>query len=458
MVYTEFLSKKELLFKPVGFTPKDEINPILYPFQRDIVLWALKKGRACLFENCGLGKTPQQLEWAKHVSCKENAPVLIIAPLAVSEQTKELGDTLFDVPVTICNSQRDVKSGVNITNYEKLHRFTASEFSGVVLDESSILKNMAGATRNQIIDMFSKTPYRLACSATPSPNDYVELGNHSEFLGILSYSEMLSMFFVNDAKDGVQWRLKRHASERKFWEWVCSWAVMISKPSDLGYDQSGFDLPQIHYIEHKIPAEKKGFGFFIQEAATMDDRRTVRRETIEARCKYAADIINATDDQWVIWCAFDKESELLKKLIHNAVEISGHTEYDLRKKLMLGFAKGEVPRLVTKPKIAGFGMNWQVCHKMMFVGLSDSWEQFYQAVRRVWRFGQFQECECHIVIEEREGAVLKNIKRKELQSDKMLRNMITLTKDISKQEIIKDEDLQDINNYKIMEVPQWLSL
>ena len=456
MEYIEFLNKKELLFKPVGFSPKDSINPILYPYQKGITLWALKKGRACLFENCGLGKTPQQLEWAKHVSIKENTPVLIIAPLAVAEQTKILGDTIFNVPVTICESQRDNKNGVNITNYEKLHRFNACEFAGVVLDESSILKNMTGATRNQIIDMFSKTPYRLACSATPSPNDYIELGNHSEFLGIMTYSEMLSMFFVNDAKDGMQWRLKRHAEERKFWEWVCSWAIMLSKPSDLGYIQDGFDLPKIEYIEHKIPTKSKGFGFFTQEANTMDERRIVRRETIEERCHYAADIINATNDQWIIWCAFDKESKMLTKLIHGAVEISGQTEYDLRKRLMLGFSKGEVHRLVTKPKIAGFGMNWQVCNKIMFVGLSDSWEQFYQAVRRVWRFGQLRESECHIVIEEREGAVLKNIKRKEAQSERMLINMISLTKEITKQEIIKENSTSINKGQTIMQLPTWI--
>jgi hypothetical protein len=454
--YQKFLDKKELLFKPVGFEPTMKISSILYPFQRDITIWALRKGRACLFEDCGLGKTPQQLEWGKHISNKEKAPVLIVAPLAVAEQTKQLGDTLFNVPVTICESQKDVKKGVNITNYEKLHKFNGSSFCGIVLDESSILKNMSGKIRNQIIDMFSTTPYRLACSATPSPNDYMELGNHSEFLGIMTYSEMLSMFFINDSGDTGQWRLKKHAEERKFWEWVCSWAVMLSNPSDLGYKQEGFDLPELKYFEHKIPAKKSNFGFFINEAKTMDERRQIRRETIPERCNYAAELINKTNDQWLIWCGFNEESQLLTKLIKGAEEITGSTDYGLRKEIMLGFTNKKVKRLVTKPKIAGFGMNWQNCNKMVFVGLSDSWEQLYQAIRRVWRFGQTEITECHIVIEEREGAVLKNIKRKDDQAKHMMKNILTQTKDIVKQEInnkiIKKEQI------KIkMKLPLWMN-
>jgi hypothetical protein len=456
MTYQEFLNKKELLFKPVGFEPTMKISPILYPFQKDITTWALKKGRACLFEDCGLGKTPQQLEWAKHISKKENSPVLIIAPLAVAEQTKLLGDKTFNVPVNICESQSDVKNGVNITNYEKSHKFRSSEFCGVVLDESSILKNMTGSTRNQIIDMFSKTPYRLACSATPSPNDYIELGNHSEFLGIMTYSEMLSMFFVNDANDTGQWRLKRHAEETKFWEWICSWSVMLSNPSDLGYVQNGFVLPKLNYFEHKIPAKKSNYGFFINEAKSMDERRQVRRETIQERCEYAANLINNSNDQWLIWCGFNEESQLLTKLIKGAKEVAGSTEYELRKQLMLGFSSKEVLRLVTKPKIAGFGMNWQNCNNMAFVGLSDSWEQFYQATRRVWRFGQKKEVNCHIIIEEREGAVLKNIKRKDLQAQHMMQNIIALTKDITKQEI-NNKVIEKTQSKIQMKLPLWMN-
>jgi superfamily II DNA or RNA helicase len=455
MDYSEFVKNKQLLFNPVGFDPIDKLNDKLFQFQKDIVSWALRKGRACLFEDCGLGKTPQQLEWARQVILHENKPVLIVAPLAVAQQTQQEGDK-FDIPVHICESQDDIEKGINITNYEKLHKFTGNKFAGVVLDESSILKNMAGKIRNQIIDMFRGVPYRLACTATPAPNDYMELGNHAEFLGIMTYSEMLSMFFVNDSGDTGQWRLKKHANEQEFWKWLCSWVVMLSKPSDLGYIQEGFDLPELKYIEHKLPAVKRNYGLFSMEAKTMEERRRVRKETIEARCKKAAEIINQTDDQWVIWCGLNEESHLLSKLIENAKEVSGSTKYSIRAELMLDFKEGKVPRLVTKPSIAGFGMNWQNCNKMAFVGLSDSWEQLYQATRRIWRFGQSKPVEAHIIIEEREGAVLENIKRKDKQAQYMIKNMIHYTKDITRQEIGKKHSSV---NYKIkreMELPQWI--
>lgn len=452
--YQTFLEQKELLFKPVGFNPTDKINSMLFPFQKDIVIWALKKGRACLFEDCGLGKTPQQLEWAKHISKKENAPILIVAPLAVSQQTKSEG-IKFGIKVNICSGQSNIKSGINITNYEKLHKFNSSEFCGVVLDESSILKNMSGSTRNEIIDMFCNTPYRLACSATPSPNDYMELGNHSEFLGIMSYSEMLSMFFINDSGDVGQWRLKKHANEIKFWQWLCSWAVMLSKPSDLGYIQDGFNLPPIKYIEHKLPAIRNGSGFFIMEAQTLDERRKVRKETIQIRCEKAAELINKTKDQWIIWCGLNEESRILTSLIEGAEEITGDTDLEIRIKKMTEFTKGNILRLVTKPRICGFGMNWQNCHKMAFVGLSDSWESFYQAVRRIWRFGQINSVDVHIVIEEREGSVLKNIKRKDNQAKHMIQNMIQQTKDITKQEVQGISQIIEKEKQKII-LPSWI--
>jgi hypothetical protein len=455
MEYQEFLEQKELIFHPVGFEPVKPLNEWLFPFQKDIVLWALKKGRACLFEDCGLGKTIQQLEWAHQIVLHEKGSVLIVAPLAVSQQTIQEGQK-FGIKVHLCHSQSDVKKGINITNYEKLHKFVGSEFAGVVLDESSILKNMAGMIRNQVIEMFQSTPYRLACSATPSPNDYMELGNHAEFLGVMGYSEMLSMFFVNDSGDTGQWRLKKHAEERKFWEWVCSWAVMLSNPSDLGYDQKGFDLPLLNYIEHKLKSKKSNYGFFSMEVQTMEDRRRVRKETIQERCEFAAKLINESNEQWVIWCGLNEESQLLTKLINGAEEVAGATETDLREKRMLGFSSGKVYRLVTKPKIAGFGMNWQNCHNMAFVGLSDSWEQLYQATRRIWRFGQEYPVDCHIIIEEREGAVLSNIKRKDKQAQHMIKNMILHTQDIVKQELQKEEIQIELPKIK-MKLPSWMN-
>jgi superfamily II DNA or RNA helicase len=453
--YKEFLQQKGLIFHPIGFdVSENDINPMLFPFQRDIVRWALKKGRACLFEDCGLGKTAQQLEWAYHISKREKGSVLIVAPLAVAEQTVEEGKK-FRVAVNLCESQSDVKKGINITNYEKLHRFEGNAFCGVVLDESSILKNMAGATRNQIIQMFTQTPYRLACSATPSPNDYMELGNHSEFLGVMTYSEMLSMFFVNDSGDVGQWRLKKHANEQEFWKWLCSWAVMLSKPSDLEYKQDGFDLPALKYINHVLPALSNGWGFFITEAETLQERRNVRQETIELRCKKAAELVNNTDDQWVIWCGLNEESRQLSLLIQDGYEISGSTKMERRKELMLGFKDRKYKRLVTKPSIAGFGMNWQNCHKTIFVGLNDSWEQLYQATRRIWRFGQTHPVEAHIVIEEREGNVLRNIQRKDQQAVHMIQQMVNNTKDITKQEI-QQKAIKIQEEQLLMKLPLWI--
>jgi len=450
--YQKFIKEKEIKFNNVGFTPTEPLNEYLFPFQKTTVLWALKKGRACFFEDCGLGKTIQQLEWAYHVYKKENAPVLIVAPLAVSEQTKEEGKK-FGYSVNICNSQSDVIVGINITNYEKLHKFQGTAFCGVVLDESSILKNMQGKLRNQIIDMFSKTTYRLACTATPSPNDFMELGNHSAFLGIMSYSEMLSMFFINDTGNVGKWRLKKYAKEVEFWKWVSNWAIMITNPSDIGYTQTGFSLPKIHFIEKKIKSNDiEGNALFFQEVQTLQERRDIRKKTIKTRCALAADIVNKTEDQWLIWCGLNDESKLLTKLIYDAEEVAGSTPYDLRKKRLLGFANKDVKRLVTKPSIAGFGMNWQQCNKMIFVGLNDSWELFYQAIRRIWRFGQKRDVYVYIIIDEREGTVLNNIKRKQKQAEHMIEQMLAITNSTNKKEVDKA-----IQKEELIKLPKWIN-
>ena len=452
--YKEYIKRKEILFSPIGFEPT-EINPILFPFQKDITKWAVRKGRACLFEDCGLGKTFQQLEWLKQITQKEKEPGLIVAPLAVSEQTKNEGKKL-NINVNICQNKSDIKKGINITNYEKLHKFNGNDFRGVVLDESSILKNMSGTIRNQIINMFNNTPYKLACTATPSPNDYMELGNHAEFLGIMTYSEMLSMFFINDSGNTGKWRLKKHANEDKFWKWLCSWAVMLTKPSDLGYEQDGFDLSNLHYFEHMLKSDyTNSKGFFTLEANTLDERRKIRKETITLRCEKAAKIVNKINEQCLIWCGLNDESALLSKLIKDSKEINGSTDYDLRKKWMLEFANKKIKRLITKPSIAGFGMNWQNCNNAIFVGLNDSWEQFYQAVRRIYRFGQKKDVNIHIILEEREGSILKNIQRKDSQANYMVKSMLKHTKEITKQEIKSKKICKEQELKKIL-IPNWI--
>lgn len=458
MEYKKFLEKKLSFKKDSGFViPEKNLNSGLLPFQKACVSWALKKGRAALFEDCGLGKTVQQLEWAHQVYKKTNKPILILAPLAVSLQTKREGEK-FGIKVLVCESQKDVVNGINITNYEKLHKFEP-DFSGIVIDESSILKAFSGKTRNQIIEFSQNIPYRLACTATPAPNDFEELGNHAEFLGICTRAEMLSMFFINDTANCGTWRLKGHVEDNVFWEWMSQWTIMISKPSDIGFDDNGFILPEIRYFEHIVPAiEKPKLGFFHSATKrSLMDRKRIRQQTIPIRTDKAAEIINKDRDMWVVWCGLNKESEMLSQKIEKCHEITGSQDETIKSKLMIDFALGNIKRVVTKSRIAGRGMNWQICHKAAFVGLSDSWEDLYQAIRRIYRFGQKKEVEIHIFLEERELTVLENIKRKELNAQKMIQNLIRYMKEFTKRELGKENGKDKLYlPRKDMVLPIWL--
>ena len=428
--YKDFIDNKAISALHTDSIQKDvsELNPMLYSFQRDIVRWALAKGRAAIFADCGLGKTAIQLEWANQIIKAYGGMVLILAPIAVASQTVYEG-MKFGILVNLCETADDLKQGINITNYEKLSKFKGTVFSGVVLDESSILKSFSGKTRNQIIDFFSSTPFRLACTATPAPNDYMELGNHAEFLGIMSYTEMLAMFFVHDGGQTSKWRLKGHA-EDVFWEWMGSWAVVMESPQNLGYDIAGYDLPELRI--HEIIADGNET---ITESMTLTQRRQARKETLAQRCKAAADLVNNSSEQWLIWCDLNLESETLHKMIESSVEVKGSDKNTDKLNRMMGFSIGAYRSLVTKPSIAGFGMNWQHCHNMIFVGLSDSYEQYYQAVRRCWRFGQTDPVDVYVVISAKEGAVKDNIIRKEADSMKMRAAMIEQTKEITKKEL-----------------------
>lgn len=435
MEYNEFLKKKIIQHQPVGFDVSlDELNPMLFDWQKVLVRWALYKGRAALFEDCGLGKTPQQLEWAYQVNQRTGRDILILAPLAVSKQTKREG-LKFGISVNICSTQDDVAPGINITNYEKLHNFNPGRFIGVVLDESSILKNFTGKIRNQIISAFRETPYKLCCTATPSPNDFSELGNTSDFLGVMTMPEMLSMFFINDTSKTGTWRLKGHVKDNLFWQWICLWAVMIQKPSDIGFEDNGFILPSLNMYEHKVKYNGKITSLFVDEAMTLHERREARKGSIKERCDLSASIANRNGDNFLVWCGLNAESELLKNVINGAIEIKGSDTPDHKENSMLGFANNEIRALVTKPKISGFGMNWQNCSNMIFVGISDSYEQLYQAIRRCWRFGQENDVNVHIVISEREGEVLRNVQRKEKQMQEMFAGMVAHVSEILKKEL-----------------------
>jgi DNA modification methylase len=438
MKYEQFIETKRKIGHQCGFEP-GEINGQLFDFQRDIVRWALRKGRAAIFADCGLGKTPMQLEWAKHVSEHTGKSVLIFAPLAVSRQTKREGEK-FGIHVDILNDGRGLSNcPVCVTNYEKLHKFDLSDLGGIVLDESSILKSFSGKFRTAITELAQCIPYRLACTATPAPNDYIELGNHSEFLGVKTGAQMLSMFFVHDSDGPGKWRLKGHAQD-EYWRWMCSWAVMIRSPSDLGYDDGEFILPELRISQHTIKTGKTLPGeLFPVEAQTLSERRIARRETLQERCEQAAAIANevvASGSKCLLWCDLNAESALLTKLIDGAVEVKGADSDEHKTESMLSFAQPDgIRALVTKPKIAGFGMNWQACADMVFVGLSDSFEAYYQATRRCWRFGQERPVGVHIVTAEEEGAVVKNIERKESDALRMAVSMVDAMSDLSKAEI-----------------------
>lgn len=431
--YQEFLSTKKVVDTPSGFEP-GPINSNLFDWQAAIVRWAIRRGRAAIWADCGLGKTLMQLEWARMVAEHTGGNVLILAPLAVSTQTRDEG-AKFGIACNVARKAADIVPGVNVANYEMLHHFDPAAFAGVVLDESSILKDYSGKTRTQIIESFRGTPYRLACTATPSPNDYMELGNHAEFLGVMTRVEMLSMFFNHDGGDTSKWQLKKHG-EDDFWRWICSWAVLIRKPSDLGFSDDGFELPPIRFHENVISVDRATPGFlFAQQAQGLMERRQARRATIEDRIAEAAALANGTDEQWLMWCDLNDESHGIAAAIPGAVEVSGSDTLEFKERTLHDFAAGAIRVLVSKPSICGHGMNFQSCHNMAFVGLSDSYEVFYQAVRRCWRFGQLKPVNVRVITASTEGAVVANIKRKEREAMEMVDSMVKHMSDISSTEI-----------------------
>ena len=445
MSYESFLKSKQLIVTNAGLKESEiELSSKLYDFQHDIVRWALRKGRAAIFADCGLGKTPMQLEWSRNICKVTGGDVLILAPLAVSKQTQREG-VKFGESVNVCKEQSDVKQGINISNYERLHKFDPDKFVGICLDESSILKSLSGKIRTELIHLFNQTPYRLACTATPSPNDYMELGNHSEFLNVMTQVEMLSMFFVHDGKDTAKWRLKGHA-KNMFWKWLSSWSVFVRNPEDIGYDGSRFVLPELtvkkKYVDSKITDEY----LFAMPVSTLQERRHARKESIDDRVKLIADRVNSSKDQFLIWCNFNEESVKLTKSIIGAVEVKGADTIEHKETSMLKFGMGKIRVLVTKPKIAGFGMNWQSCHHVIFCGLSDSYEQFYQAVRRCYRFGQTHKVDVDIVVSEAETTVVDNVLRKENDMRIMSDAVVEHTKDEIRSNIKGQKRMKE--NYK----------
>jgi superfamily II DNA or RNA helicase len=454
MTYEQFIASKAIVSQPRGFEPMP-IPENRFKFQRDVVGWAARRGCAALFEDCGLGKTVQQLDWAQQVATK-CGDVLILAPLAVSQQTVREGQK-FGIEVNQVSEQSEVKSGISVTNYQKLHKFDASHFKGIVLDESSILKSFDGKYRTDLIEKFSRTPYRLACTATPAPNDYMELGNHAEFLGVMKREEMLAMFFTHDGGETSKWRLKGHAGD-EFWKWMCSWSVNLRRPSDLGYDDGDFKLPPLELHEHVVESTMKMDGYlFALPASSLSERRDARKSSLNERVELAAEIANSNYDPCVAWCNLNTESESLAKAIEGAVELTGSDSDERKEEVLRGFSDGTFKRIVTKPTIAGFGLNWQHCALELFVGLSDSYEQYYQAIRRCWRFGQKKTVSAHLVISSLEGAVLANLKRKEADSTEMANQMVKHMANISSATIRGvTRDQTEYKPMKKIKLPAWV--
>lgn len=445
--YAKFLDRKTHVGCDHGFDPV-WMPDSLFPFQEACVEWACRKGRGGLFEDCGLGKTAQQLTWAENVARVSDGRVLILTPLSVAFQTVKEGEK-FGIECT--HRREGLKSGdrIVVTNYERLHHFDPSDFKGVVCDESSILKNFDGRTRQTVTDFMRGIQYRLLCTATASPNDYVELGTSSEALGYLERRHMLAQFFTHDGGETSKWRIKGHARSHLFWRWVCSWARALRRPSDLGFDDGGFALPELSVRGHVVSANKPLDGYLFDiPAVGLQEQRDDLRRTLTERCGMAADLVNAHDSPSVCWTNLNVEASSLAKMIPGAVNVQGSDSEEKKEDAFKAFANGDIRVLVSKPSIAGFGMNWQHCAHQTFFP-SHSYEQYYQCVRRCWRFGQKNNVTVDMITTDGQANVLKNLQRKAAASDAMFAQLVALM--WSELKIEKKEP-----NTKKEEIPSWL--
>jgi len=452
--YKKFLESKGSVEHNNGFKIKDEkLNPMLFDWQKVLVSWALMKGRGAIFADCGLGKTPMQLEWAEQVTKKTNKPVLIITPLAVSHQTVREGEK-FGIDCERSNEGKYKKKLV-VTNYERLHYFDSDDFAGVVCDESSAIKHFTGQRQKEVTQFMKHMPYRLLCTATAAPNDYIELGTSSEALGELGRMDMLATFFKNDENSlhpiwmGAKWRFKAH-SEQMFWRWVASWARALRKPSDLGFDDGDFELPELHINEVIVKASRPFKGrLFVTPAKTLNEQRDERKMTLIPRCEKAAEKIVENNKTTVAWCHLNAESDLLEKMIPDSIQVQGSDSDERKEEVFLAFTNGDLKTLITKPKIGGFGLNWQHCNYMTTFP-SHSFEQYYQSIRRSWRFGQKKPVTVDIITTEGELRVLHNLQRKAEAASIMFDQLV---KEMKNKYKLKTE----VNLFtKKPEIPKWL--
>lgn len=442
--YAGYIDAKLSRVPPTGIDGAFTIPGSLFPHQRALTSWALRRGRCAIFADTGLGKSRMQLAWADAVRKHTGQRVLILAPLAVAAQTVQEGIDI-GIEVNHCRDQSDVGGGIAITNYDRLHRFDPSAFGAVVLDESSCIKHHDAKTLKTLLEAFRDTPFKLCATATPAPNDWTELGTHAEFLGICTRQEMLAEFFTHDGGDTSVWRLKGHA-RHLFWRWVCQWGSLVRRPSDLGFDDTAYNLPPLHLHEHTVKTEMPLNGMlFAAEAQTLQERREARRMSIEDRVNDCASIVNADSEPWVVWCDLNDEGNALTKAINGAIQIAGADSPEVKEKRLAEFAAGQHRVLVSKPSICGFGLNWQHASHMAFVGVTDSFEAYYQAVRRCWRFGQKRDVHVHVFASSAEGAVVANLKRKERDAIQMAESLSAETRDAVMAEVTGTT--RQTNNY-----------
>jgi hypothetical protein len=451
--YTDFLARRAQLDGDHGFDPI-WMPDFLFPFQAALVEWAIRKGRAAIFADCGLGKSPMQLVWASNVHKKTGRPVLVIAPLAVTSQTEEEARK-FGVDAAVSRDGKPA-AAITITNYNRLHLFDRNNYGGVVGDESSAIKAFDGARRALVTDFLRKMPHRLLCTATAAPNDYIELGTSSEALGYLGYVDMLNRFFTNQQRNtstgrgylGEQnkWRFKGHA-EQPFWRWVSSWARALRRPSDYGYSDNGFVLPELRHRQHVIEASRPADGMLFEvPAVRLRDEQELARRTLAERCAAAAELLSDAD-RGIAWCQLNDEGDRLAREIDGAMQVKGSDSIEAKEETLTAFTRGQIRVLVTKPSIAGWGLNWQHCHRVTYFP-SHSYEQYYQAVRRCWRFGQQHPVTVDIVTTEGGSRALANLERKARQADAMFDALV--------QHMRGAASIRRVTDYPTpVEVPAW---
>lgn len=455
--YTAFVGRKLSIVTPTGIAGRVDLPSSLFPHQEALSRWALRRGRAAIFADTGLGKMRMELAWAHAVHRHTRKPVMVHTPLAVAWQLAAEA-ALIGITATVCREAGDLTDGINITNYDRLHKFDASVFGGVVLDESGCIKHHDTKTFAALSEAYRDTPFKLPATATPAPNDWTELGTHAEFLGICTRQEMLAEFFTHDGGDTSVWRLKKHARQI-FWRWVATWGAMIRKPSDLGFDDGAYNLPPLHIHEHLVGYEMPLNGMlFAVEAQTLSERRDARRQSLADRVAACAALVNSeAGEPWVVWCDLNAEGDALTAAIDGAVQISGADDPDTKERLLAEFSAGKWRVLVSKPSICGWGLNWQHSARMAFVGVTDSYEAFYQAIRREWRFGQKRPVHAHVFASKAEGAVVANLRRKEADAAAMADSLSAETRDAVMQEVTGlRRETNTYNAGQRVAVPQFL--